>query len=353
MICAIRVPIRLLSYLLSSVAIAATLPSLANAQSAFVRVVDLGPGLCVIATTPDGHSMVYDTGHHTDHCRDAVRELVPSHVIDLLVLSHSDADHISGTRDILAENAVTTIIHPGDPRGPTLGPIRAAIAAEPAADIWNLTVRPIPFGHVFQIGSATATFVAGWSDGNQTRISPDTALNKSMRNNALSAIIRLQFAGHSVLLTGDTVGRHDKKDNSLCGYAERLVVANAAVVPIDSDVLVGQHHGANNGTANCFIEAVSPTFVVFSAGHEYKHPRQATADRLVANGVDPDNIFRTDRGDHEPVPPKLKDRWKREWVYKSIAGCRDEPGDDDVVIELPADPAATPKVNYRIQSNGC
>lgn len=95
-----------------------------------------------------------------------------------------------------------------------------------------------------------------------------------------------------------TLGRienYRKPDETLCQYAERKMVANLAAVPIAGEILIGQHRGSDDSTSNCFIRAVLPTWVVFSAGHEYRHPRQSTADRLTAIGIDPDKILRTDR----------------------------------------------------------
>jgi competence protein ComEC len=294
--------------------------------------------------------MLYDAGRGAPRCRDAVRELVPAGRIDLLVLSHSDSDHVRETVAILEDNEVAAIIHSGDPRGVLLGPIRTAIGEEPGADIWDLSQRPIPFGQSFAVGSATATFVAGWSDGEATRGPGEPSLvnEPAMRNNALSSVIRFEYGGHSVLLTGDTVGRPDHKDNRLCRYAERIMVENVEVVPLRSDVLVGQHHGADNATANCFIREVQPTFVVFSAGHQHRHPRQSTADRLLAAGVLPENIFRTDRGDNEGGTGR-----KKEWIYGALAGCKDQPGDDDIEIRLPSDPAGAVSAAYRTPSGGC
>ena len=321
----------------------------AEAQEVYVRVVDVGAGLCVVATTPDGHSLVYDTGSDAATCRSAVRELVPSKNVDLLVLSHSDSDHVGAAQAILAENDVATIIHPGDNRPEDLTALRGAIAAEPGADVWNIAVRPVPFGKQFALGPATITFVAGWSDGTKTRTHGEKKLTEAMRNNALSSVIRLEFKGHSVLLTGDTVGRFEYEPGKACEFAERTMVDDDQTIPLKSDVLVGQHHGADNATANCFIQAVQPTYVVFSAGNLYGHPRQSTADRLVAYGVPPDNIFRTDRGGYE----KPKSAKSAQWIYKTYAGCMDKKGDDDVEIHLPADPAAPTTVNYRNPKDAC
>ena len=68
---------------------------------------------------------------------------------------------------------------------------------------------------------------------------------------------------------------------------------SAHVFPIDSDVLIAPHHGADNASSTAFILAVSPEYVIFSAGHRYEHARAATATRNLNNGVLPGNMFRT------------------------------------------------------------
>src|SRR5687767_6377211 len=58
----------------------------------YIRIVDVGPGLCAVIRAPGGHFMVYDAGHWVgQHCIQAVRDLVTTDGIDLLVISHSDA----------------------------------------------------------------------------------------------------------------------------------------------------------------------------------------------------------------------------------------------------------------------
>lgn len=334
--------------LAAAIAAAAASPGTAEAQAnaAYMRVVDVGAGLCVVLVVPGGHAMLYDAGRGQPRCANAVRDLVPSGALDLVVLSHSDADHIRELPAILERSRAAIIVHPGDPRGSLLVPIRAAIDRE-GADVWNLAVRPLLPGHRFRVGEANVTFVAGWSDGSQVRTGDEDSLHGSHMHNALSIVMRVEYGGHSVLLTGDTVGREDYSPNTRCQYSERIMVERASRVPIDSDVLVGQHHGADNATSNCFIRAVSPTHVVFSAGHSYRHPRQSAVDRLVAHGVLPENIFRTDYGDNEGGRGR-----DREMVFGASADCRDGPGDDDVEILL-ASGAGSPTVRYRDGGRFC
>jgi competence protein ComEC len=104
----------------------------------------------------------------------------------------------------------------------------------------------------------------------------------------------------------------------------------SGVVEIDSDVLVGQHHGADNACSVDFINAVSPEYVVFSAGHNarYRHPRMSTALRLINNHINQAHIYRTDWGD---------DEGEDEWDCGRVAGCVDHAGDDDVDVLIRAD----------------
>jgi competence protein ComEC len=285
----------------------------ARAAEALLRVVDVGTGLCVIAVTPSGQTMVYDTGPNV-RCATAVEEVVPARasrradapddpdppddgrerrVIDLLVLSHSDADHIGGAVAILEQNQVLAVLHPGDDRdlGPasdrtTLGEVRDAIAASGAED-WSLAIGDddLEFGREIDLGAASAFFVAGWQDGHDTEADDESALDGGELNNGLSIVIRYVYGGHSVLLTGDTVGRHANAHRDACDYAEARMVERAQLsvadgrVPIQSDVLVGQHHGGDNSSSRCFIREVRPTYVVFSA---YFHPRASAADHECA-----------------------------------------------------------------------
>ena len=315
-----------------------------------LRVVDVGAGLCVVVTVPGGHSMLYDAGRGQPNCYNAAIALVPSGKLDLVVLSHSDVDHVRELPAILRDFEVGIIIHPGDPRGDVVDGIRLKIdeEARAGARVFNLARNPVTPGTSFPLGDAKATVVAGWSDGRQTQGPNEPNLNPSGRHNALSLVVRVEYRGHSVLLTGDTVGRPIDKKDTWCQYAERIMVARASTIPIRSEVLIGQHHGGDNSTSNCFIKAVQPSWVVFSAGHDYFHPQQSVADRLVSNGVNPLQILRTDRGDNEGGTGRTK-----EWITGALKGCRDWPGDDDIEVWLPRDPGTPAFAEYLVKRSVC
>jgi competence protein ComEC len=328
-----------------SVAIYFVVSALALAQppgesDILVRVVDVGAGLCCVVKMPGNHYMIYDAGNYTDGgagAFEAISEIIPAEsVIDLLVLSHSDADHLGAVDEICDAYTVKRVIRAGLKRSTgTWHDADTAIKAEKedegCIDI-NLRYFEFPPGGTYRFGETYVTMVFGLHK-------PPAAwglTSNSEKRNAGSIVIRLVYQGKSVLFCGDSVGRHSGGPADQHIAAEKAMVDNAVVIPIDSDVIIAPHHGADNGSSTAFIEAVSPEYVVFSAGHKYDHPRKATAKRYTDWGVLKTKMFRTDRGD---------DEGSKEWAYERIDGHRDASGDDDVDIVIKA--SGELDVNYR------
>lgn len=321
----------------------AFLPVAASAQltpgpnDVYVRVVDGGPALCTITRVPGNHFMVYDAGHWIGtQCLDAVTELVGTNDIDLLILSHNDGDHIGQASEIIDAFTVQRIIWTGEPRMTrSWQDANAAIVAE-GAQVTNLQVDALPPGTAITLGNATVTIVAGW--GQWVGTGPSAA----ERHNVISIVARLDYQGSTVLYTGDTIGRRRDDNDAACKDAELFMVQNTRNVPIGADVLLAPHHGGNNGSSSCFIEAVEPEFVIFSSGHAHDHPSRGAARRYLEFGVDRDNMFRTDFGD---------DEGGFEWDHGRQTGCIDGRGDEDVEIVLRQN--GTVEVAYRSGTVGC
>ena len=317
-----------------------------RAQDAVARVVDVGPGLCVVISIPGGYDMLYDAGHWTgSNCESAVNELVADDSVELVVLSHSDGDHLGELPEVLGSKRAGVVLMTGSRREDTAA-YRNAIQAigDAVADnttVLNLETWPIQPGTDFALGPARVSFLTGWHVWDDSL--SNRTLSTSERRNAISIVVRLEYAGRSILLAGDTVGRSIDAPSDTCGDAERFMVERHGQA-LKSDVLIAGHHGADNASSTCFIEAVAPEFVIFSAGNDHKHPRQATAERFLTAGVPLQNMFRTDRGDDEGGD---------EWDEGRIDGCRDGRGDDDIEIRLPVNLAQNVSVAYRETANGC
>ena len=313
-----------------------------ESDALFVRVIDVGAGLCCVAVIPEGHYIIYDAGNYKDRGALTFRkiaELIPEgSTVDLLVLSHSDADHLGAVDEICDAYNVKRIVHPGHDRPTaTWREAKRAIRAEEESGectVLNLHDAELPVGETETIGEAVLTWVFGLSEPPQDWV--DTyRLEDSEQNNVGSIVLKLTYAGTSVLFCGDSVGRHIGDPVDTCIAAEKAMVDNATAVPLGAEYIVAPHHGADNGSSMTFIRAVNPTYVVFSAGHEerFQHPRSTTAQRYLDAGIKVENIFRTDLGD---------DDGEKEWDYGRVLENEDRPGDDDVDILIRKD-----EVGYR------
>jgi competence protein ComEC len=193
------------------------------------------------------------------------------------------------------------------------------------------------------------TFVAGWTEWDLPH-DRGASLSPAEKRNAISIVVRFEYGGKSVLLSGDAIVRRGRstEPEDACRDAEKWMVREGNV-PLDSDVLVGEHHGGDNSSALCFIEAVSPEWVIFSAGNSTNdHPRDSAVKRYfhrsLTRQVLPANILRTDRSDDEGA---------LEWDAERVTGCRDPKGDDDIEIVLSNLPGTRAQVRYRRPGGRC
>lgn len=308
-------------------------------DAVFARVLDVGAGEAVVVRMPGPQYLVYDTGHWQGEGKvayDGVAEIIPDGAtIDLLVLSHSDADHQGAVKRILDHYTVKRILRGGLERVDSATWTRGnqAIAYEREADgALDLNLKRVEFppGATYRFGDAFVTMVSGFYAPPDSWDIEGGSEGSEFRN-AGSIVIRLEFHGRSILFAGDAVGRHLGDPPDALIATEKFMVENSPVIKIDSDVLVAPHHGADNASSNAFIEAVSPEWVIFSAGHKYGHPRAVTVERYLAHGLPLDHLLRTDRGDDETA------QYPEEWSLGRIAGATDPVADDDVDVLLRPD----------------
>ena len=319
----------------------------AGQDEVFVRVVDSGPALCCVVRMPGNPNryMIYDGSNYSGGGAltfDKVQEIIPpGSNVELMVLSHSDSDHLGAVDEICDAYHIRRVLRAGHQRSTSTwidanNAIELEQDNEHCVDI-ELRYFEYPMGATYRFGDVFVTMICGFH-------TPPTDwgnLSQSESLNAGSIVVRLIYANRSILFSGDAVGRHEGDPINACIATEKFMVENAHIIPIDSDVLIAPHHGADNANSTAFIQAVSPQYVIFSAGHRYEHPRSATAERYLAFGVLQQNIFRTDRGDDESTPGQPD----QEWSNGRINGHHDPAGDDDIDIVISSNGTVT--VQYR------
>jgi len=226
-------------------------------------VPDVGQGNAVLVRTR-GHLLVYDAGPRWSPDADAgSRVLLPllrgrgEAAVDLLVLSHRDADHVGGADALLAHagvRALASSLEPGHP-------LRAGAVAHSACAAgqrWEWDGVRFEFLHPLP--------------GSPPPASP----------NAASCVLRVQAAGRSLLLAGDIEAAQ-----------EALLVA-AHGTALRSDALLVPHHGSRTSSSAAFLAAVSPKYSVVQAGwrSRFGHPAPDVVSRHEAAGAE---VVRSDR----------------------------------------------------------
>jgi beta-lactamase superfamily II metal-dependent hydrolase len=309
-----------------------------------ITVVDVGTGECLVMRPATGGCMVYDTGDPTERAAvmEGLERTVPdSGVIDLLVLSHNDTDHIGNVPQVLEKYTVKEIVWVGDDRlesekkphtRPTVWEKADSAISGEGAEVIDLSkagpVDSLP-NRTLTVGDAKAALVTGEGHPRaEWKLS-----TKPEKRNAVSIVVRVEYAGRSVLVCGDALGRKANSDtsdeNCIAAEMHMLKLEKDGKAVLASDVMVAGHHGADNSSSNLFIRAVHPGCVIFAAGHDegYQHPRSSTVLRFEAEGVPTPRQLRTDFGDFDG--PMTWDQWR------DPAG--DESGDDDIEVLIAKD----------------
>lgn len=237
-----------------------------------VTFLDVGEGACTVIRTPSGRTVVVDCGTSSWRKPESVGEkLVAPYLqgigvdtIDVAILTHPHADHVSGYAGLLSAKPARVVIDIGEKH------------ASPHYTAFLKSVKRC--GATYRV--ARAGQVIDMRDGVLLRVlSPDPARAESDLNES-SIVLRVTFGRTAFLLAADAGDE-----------AERSILAGGAEVA--AQVLQVGHHGSASSTSPEWLAAVKPKLAVISCGRRnvYGHPSRETTDRLRAFGV---RTYRTD-----------------------------------------------------------
>jgi competence protein ComEC len=188
--------------------------------------------------------------------------------IDLLVMTHTDADHITGLVEVLGRYTVHGWLDNGQ-QDEDATYVECQIRLEEAA-VARYTVCA---GDRLDLGQGVVLEVL--------HPPPDLIVGSEANSNNASIVLRLVWQQASFLLTGD-----------LEADGEQLLSRSGQ--PVAADVLKVGHHGSGGSSTSEFLSAVDPDFAVISVGADnlFGHPQQAVIERLASLGDV--TILRTD-----------------------------------------------------------
>lgn len=231
-----------------------------------IYFLDVGQGDAIFIESPTGNQVLVDGGPDSQVVAE-LASVMPfdDRSIDLVVLTHPDADHINGLVDVLKRYNVANVLE--NPISHSGSAYAEWNQLKTEAKIFNAQS-----GQVVDLGGGAVILV----------IYPYTgSLPKKQANNN-SIIIKLVYGESSVLLTGDIETPVEKE-------------LAARSPEIDSDFLKLAHHGSKTSTSEEFLNAVTPetAFISVGAKNSYGHPHPTVLARLDKHGV---KYYRTDIG---------------------------------------------------------
>lgn len=224
----------------------------------------VGHGCAVILETPDGRRLLYDAGSLTDGDRAA--QTVSTALwsqgcrrLDGVVVSHADIDHFNGLPGLVERFPIGVVL-----MAPSFLDFRQA----PVADVCEAIARAgIPI-RLLQSGDEL-----GLHPEVHCRVLHPPGGYRGPADNAASVVLRIEFAGRVLLLTGD-----------LEGAGLELLLEQQ---PQSIDVLLSPHHGSLAANPVRLADWASPRAVIVSTSDA------ASSERLRERYRPPCRLFST------------------------------------------------------------
>ena len=215
-----------------------------------VTVLDVGQGTSVLLWQGD-RALLYDTGGGDPGGSTIAGSVVLPYLrhiglrrLDTLVLSHPDTDHSAGAGTLLTNLPVGRVLYSSG-----AAPRRDARRCRAGA-AWRWP------------GGATLQFMA-------------PAAEDHLPSNEGSCVLRVEYAGHSLLLPGDIGADRERELLRYWGPA------------LGSDWLLAGHHGSDTSSSRSWLKTVRPRYALFSHGYRnrFGHPHPRVIARYRESGV--------------------------------------------------------------------
>ena len=229
-------------------------------------VLDVGQGQSVLLRTGDMITLVDCGGFGQKNAGDVAADYLQSHSrkrVDLLVVTHYDADHVNGISQLLKRVQVGAIalpdVHPENEYYKEI----TADAEQHGTDLRFIRED------------------TDWTLKSGERVTVFAPLCRELGRPNDEGLTVLATAGEDdVLITGD-----------MSRELERILI-HVTALP-DVELMVAGHHGSRSSTCTELLEAVKPETVIISAGQHnpHGHPAPETVERLEKFGAD---VYRTD-----------------------------------------------------------
>ncbi|KKW14150.1 MAG: internalization-related competence protein ComEC/Rec2 protein [Parcubacteria group bacterium GW2011_GWA2_50_10] len=235
-----------------------------------VTFLDVGQGDAILVETPQGHQILIDGGPDSKVLEKLGKQMpFWDKTIDLVVLTHPEADHITGLVAVFEQYNVKSVLWTG------VGHKSNIFAA------WERALEKEDARIMLARAGQKVVWSQNFANGSMEILYPDdSAIATARAVNDTSIVSRFIFGEQRFLFTGDVTK-----------IAEQKLVDQG--IYLDSHVLKVPHHGSKTSSSESFLAAVSPSLAVIQVGadNRYGHPAKEVLDRFAAFGI---SVLRSD-----------------------------------------------------------
>ncbi len=213
--------------------------------------------------------IIVDAGDHFDSTKQAIEETINQHledgVIDYVIATHPDSDHIGGMANLFAKYEVANLIKfEGEKDSQKFKNMKDAYVAE-GCNIYQIHSDIISKNKQDKFIVLDTEIYISFID---------TTYYLSDESNGKSIVFMLEAYGTRILMTGDA-------DN---GSGHTNLEKNYMSTVGDVDILKVVHHGTANGTDPLFLNAIKPEVAIICngnyLGNKHGHPTPKAVGNL-------------------------------------------------------------------------
>lgn len=234
-------------------------------QDLEIHVLDVGQGDSVLIITPDRAKILVDTGPDRSFLS-RLSNYIPygNNDLDLVILSHFDADHVAGVFDLINSYKIermiyTDMLHKSDSDNNLIDLIKTN------------QIKSLGFtgDDNYKIGCCVYLNIL-WPQ--------DLDIN-DLESNDQSISFELIYKDKRFFFAGDLSSK----------YEDQVVREDSF---LRADLLKVSHHGSKTSTSKYFLSKLKPEYAIISAGkdNQFGHPADEIIENLESQGI---QIFTT------------------------------------------------------------
>jgi len=222
---------------------------------------DIGQGDAALFDLPDQQQVLIDGGPNASIVARLGRAMPLSDKnIELIIVTHNDADHLSGILEVIKHYQVGKIwVNGASHTTQTYKKFMELV------DERNIPLETVVAGAVAEFGPLKGIAIFPLKS---------VAGQLPQSQNDFSIVTLWQYSRYSILLTGDIEVDQERE------LLERNLIPQTTILKI-------AHHGSQTSSSVEFLKAARPELAVISAGrnNRYGHPHAAVLERLAELSV--------------------------------------------------------------------